>query len=100
MMAHPERDLRVPALAERMMMSQRNFSRMFRKEIGETPAQFVERVRIEAVRGKLEQTSLSVETIARQSGFGDTERMRRAFQRFLNTSPLDYRARFRSTLLT
>ncbi len=100
MMAHPEYDLSAPALAERMAMSPRNFSRLFHKEIGETPAQFAERVRVEAVRGKLEQTSLSVETIAKQCGFGDPERMRRAFQRFFNTSPTDYRARFQSTIMT
>jgi transcriptional regulator GlxA family with amidase domain len=99
MMAHPEQDLSVPALADRLGMSPRNFSRLFHCETGETPAQFVEKVRAEGARCKLEQTSLPVETIAKQCGFGDPERMRRTFQRLYDLSPTDYRARFRSTLI-
>jgi transcriptional regulator GlxA family with amidase domain len=97
MMAHPEADLSVPALADRMAMSPRNFSRTFRGEMGETPAQFTEKVRAEAARCKLEQTLLPVEKIAKDCGFGDPERMRRTFQRLYEISPADYRARFRST---
>ncbi len=97
MMAHPEADLSVPALADRMSMSPRSFSRLFLSEMGETPARFAEKVRAEAARCKLEQTSMPVECIARQCGFGDPERMRRTFQRLYEISPVDYRARFRST---
>lgn len=97
MMAHPEADLSVPALADRMAKSPRNFSRLFHSEIGETPAQFVEKMRAEAARCKLEQTISPIETIAKECGFGDPERMRRTFQRLYDTSPADYRARFRST---
>ena len=78
-------------------MSPRSFSRLFHSEMGETPARFAEKVRAEAARCKLEQTSLPVETIARECGFGDPERMRRTFLRLYDTSPADYRARFRST---
>lgn len=99
MLAHPEADLSVPALASRMGMSVRNFARLFQNEVGETPAHFAERVRAEAARIKLEQTTLPVEVIAKKCGFGDPERMRRAFQRLYDTSPADYRARFRSTLV-
>ena len=97
MMAHPEADLSVEALADRISMSARSFSRLFHSETGETPARFAEKVRAEAARCKLEQTSLPIETIARECGFGDPERMRRAFQRLYDLSPADYRARFRST---
>ena len=65
--------------------------------MGETPARFAKQGRAEAARCKLEQTSLPVETIAEECGFGDPERMRRTFQRLYDTSPADYRARFRST---
>jgi transcriptional regulator GlxA family with amidase domain len=100
MLAHPDADLSVPALAERMGMSIRNFSRRFESEVGETPARFAERARAEAARCKLEQTAAPVEMIAKQCGFGDPERMRRTFQRLYEISPADYRSRFRSTLLT
>jgi transcriptional regulator GlxA family with amidase domain len=59
-----------------------------------------ERARSEAARCKLEQAVLPVETIAKQCGFGNAERMRRTFQRLFVISPQDNRARFRSTLLT
>jgi hypothetical protein len=52
-----------------------------------------------AARCKLEQSALPVETIAEECGLGNTERMRRTFQRLFEVSPHDYRARFRSTLL-
>ena len=99
-LGHPGEDLSVPALADRMAMSPRNFARLFRSETGETPAQFAERARADAARCKLEQTVVPVETIAEQCGFGNAERMRRTFQRLFDVSPHDYRARFRSTLLT
>jgi transcriptional regulator GlxA family with amidase domain len=92
-------DLSVPALADRIGMSPRNFARLFRSETGETPAQFVERARADAARCKLEQTLWPVEIIAEECGFGNPERMRRTFQRLFDTSPHDYRARFRSPLL-
>jgi transcriptional regulator GlxA family with amidase domain len=97
MLAHPEADLGVPVLADRMAMSPRNFSRLFRSETGQTPAQFAEWARADATRCKLEQTVLPVDTIAEECGFGNAERMRRTFQRLFNVSPHDYRARFRST---
>ena len=99
-LGHPGEDLSVSALADRMGMSPRNFARLFRSETGVTPAEFTERARADAARCKLEQTVVPVETIAKECGFGNTERMRRTFQRLFDVSPHDYRARFRSTLLT
>jgi transcriptional regulator GlxA family with amidase domain len=100
MLANPGEDLSVEALADRMGMSPRNFARLFRSENGDTPAQFAERARADAARVKLEQSAVPVETIAEQCGFGSAERMRRTFQRHFKVSPHDYRARFRSTLLS
>jgi transcriptional regulator GlxA family with amidase domain len=97
-LGHPGADLSVEALADRMGMSPRNFSRLFRNEIGEPPAQFAERARADAARLKLEESIEPVEIIATQCGFGNAERMRRTFQRLFQVSPHDYRARFRSTL--
>jgi transcriptional regulator GlxA family with amidase domain len=99
MLANPGEDLSVDALADRMGMSPRNFARLFRSENGGTPAQFAERARADAARVKLEQSTVPVETIAQECGFGNAERMRRTFQRLFDVSPHDYRARFRSTLL-
>lgn len=66
---------------------------------GTTPARFVERVRVEAARNMLENTTTPIETVAARSGFGSDETMRRAFIRVLGVGPADYRERFRKTEL-
>jgi len=87
-------DLRVEQLAERANMSQRNFSRLYASTMGTTPAKAVETMRLEAAREMLETTNFGVKTIANHCGFGDDERMRRAFVRMLNVTPSEYRGRF------
>lgn len=94
MMEHPAEDLRIEVLAERMAMSPRNFARVFQMETGITPAKFVEKVRIDAARHYLGENNLRIETVAVKAGFGDPERMRRAFIRYLGINPQDYRERF------
>jgi transcriptional regulator GlxA family with amidase domain len=93
---HPEADHAVERLAARVAMSPRHFARVFRGEVGCTPAQYVERVRLEVARRLLETTSLSVEEIARGCGFGTVETLRRAFARRVGATPTEYRHRFRS----
>jgi transcriptional regulator GlxA family with amidase domain len=87
-------DLSVPALARRAHMSERNFARAFRRELGLTPAAYVEIARVESARMALESAATPVEVVARQAGFGTVETMRRAFHRRLGVGPADYRARF------
>jgi transcriptional regulator GlxA family with amidase domain len=94
---HPGEDLGVPALARRVAMSPRNFFRVFTREIGITPARFVERARVEAARRLLEETGRGVEDIAARCGFGSAETMRGAFQRVLRVSPQTYRTRLVGT---
>ncbi len=94
---HPGAVVSVEALAERACMSPRNFARVFAREVGLTPARFVERTRVEAARRRLEETRASVEEVARDCGFGSAETMRRAFLRHVRVGPADYRHRFQST---
>ena len=91
---HPERDLSVQALADRAHMSPRHFARAFRGEAGITPARYVELVRLEAARRRLEDTTAPVGAIASACGFGTAETMRRAFLRALAVGPAEYRRRF------
>ena len=93
---HLQDDLCVEKLAEKMNMSPRNFSRLYAKQMGRTPAKVVTTMRVEAARDMLESTDLGVKQIASKCGFGDEERMRRAFLRLLNVPPSDYRHGFRS----
>ena len=95
--AAPNADHRVATMAEAAAMSERNFTRVFTAEVGETPSRFVERVRTEAARRELEASRDNLEVIADRCGFGTTETMRRAFHRRLRTSPDAYRRRFATT---
>lgn len=94
----PGRDCSVPTLARRVAMSPRNFARVFAREVGATPGQFVERVRVEAARRRLEESTDGVDHIAARCGFGTSETMRRAFLRTLRVPPSAYRSRFRATV--
>jgi transcriptional regulator GlxA family with amidase domain len=97
MAAHPDRDLSVEALAARLAMSPRTFARHFVGAMGMPPAQYVQALRIDATRRMLTDGNQSIERIAHRCGFPSTEAMRTAFQRKLNTSPSEFRQRFRST---
>jgi transcriptional regulator GlxA family with amidase domain len=93
--AAPGGDHRLPAMAAAAGMSVRHFARVFTNEVGETPARFVERVRLEAARRELETTNDTLDVVASRCGFGTAETMRRAFHRRLNVAPDAYRRRFR-----
>ena len=80
-------DLSVENLAEAAHLSPRQFSRAFREETGQSPAKAVEHLRIEAARLMMEDGRHPIEVIAKRSGFGDRERMRRAFLRAFGSSP-------------
>lgn len=82
----------VPDLAERAAMSVRNFERVFTREVGKTPSQYVLQMRVEAARRQLERTERGPKQIAAACGFGSVDLMRRAFVRLLGITPPDYRA--------
>jgi transcriptional regulator GlxA family with amidase domain len=94
---HPAADLSVDALAHRVHMSPRNFFRVFVRQVGMTPARFVERARVETARRLLEETARGVADVAAACGFGSAETMRLAFRRMLGVNPAAYRSRFSHT---
>jgi transcriptional regulator GlxA family with amidase domain len=89
-------DHSVEAMAARANMSSRHFARAFRAETGVTPARYVERVRLEAARRRLEESAEPIAGVAAACGFGTPETMRRLFLRTLAVGPAEYRRRFRS----
>ena len=91
---HLTADLTVPALARRVHLSERQFSRVFKAEVGVPPSEHVEKSRLEAACQLLETTGLAVDHIARTCGFGSPETMNRTFRRRLNTTPGDHRRHF------
>jgi transcriptional regulator GlxA family with amidase domain len=95
--ADPSADHSVRTLAARASLSTRQLTRLFRSELGTTPADYVEMVRVDAARGALDAGRTVTET-AHLAGFGSTETLRRAFLEHLGVSPKAYRDRFRTTI--
>ena len=91
---HIDADLSVAALARKAGMSERNFARAFRDELGTTPATYVENLRVEAARRLLETTDRSIDDVARACGFGTVETMHRTFKRTVRVTPGEYRRHF------
>lgn len=97
---HLGEELSVEQLAEHSNMSVRNFTRVFLKETGLTPAKFVEKLRTEVARKYLEDSDLTLDQIAVKCGLGGLVSMRRTFMRHMMVSPSDYRRSFRTSLQT
>jgi transcriptional regulator GlxA family with amidase domain len=93
---HLAQDLSVPALAKRVHLSDRQFSRVFRTEVGTSPADHVEAARLEGACRLLETTRSPIDRIAKDCGFGTPETMNRTFRRRLDTTPGDHRRHFSS----
>ena len=89
-----EQDLPVEKLAAKAGMSPRHFARVFLKDTGTTPAHFVERLRVETARRRLEESRDKLEKVANDCGFGSIQTLRRSFLRVLHVPPNDYRQRF------
>ena len=96
-LTHLRSDLSVDALAGRANMSTRNFSRTFLRDIGVTPADFVEAARLDAARRMLQDSSAPLQRVADRCGFADLHSMRRVFRRALGVGPTDYRGAFQTS---
>lgn len=91
---HLSQDLSVTSLADKAAMSPRNFARVFTRQTGLTPARFVDQIRLEAARQRLEEGHETVEEVASACGWGSALGLRRAFERHLGVTPTEYRERF------
>jgi transcriptional regulator GlxA family with amidase domain len=90
-------NLSVQKLADRTAMSVRNFERVFTRELGKTPSQYVLQMRAEAARRQLERTDQGLKQVAAACGFGSADSMRRAFLRSVGTTPHKYRRQLRGS---
>ncbi|WP_343729283.1 GlxA family transcriptional regulator [Duganella sp.] len=95
-MDHLAQALPVEHLADVAGMSTRSFARQFVKEMGVTPAEFVQRARVDAARNLLEGSALPLKTIAYRCGFGSAARMRLVFAQRFGVTPTQYRDSFRA----
>lgn len=87
-------DLSVDNLAQQVAMSPRNFTRIFTRETGVSPARYVAEVRLATARHLLEQTTDTLDKVAVLTGFGSSINLRRLFERQLHLTPGEYRQRF------
>lgn len=87
-------DLSLEALAQQANLAPRTLSRVFNQELGMGPGRYVERLRLEAARSLLQNAQASIATVARLTGFGHPENLRRTFHKHLAVSPQEYAQRF------
>ncbi|WP_244201221.1 GlxA family transcriptional regulator [Paraburkholderia rhynchosiae] len=88
----------ISAAARAAAMSERNFLRRFKKELGVTPSEFVLRIRLEKACYMLVETDLPTDKIARRTGLGSGDRLAKLFRQHLAMSPTGYRASERQRL--
>lgn len=93
---HLAEPLTVDDLAAHAHVSSRQLTRIFKEELGVTPAVYIEAARVERARAALETTDDTLDRIATTCGFGTTDTLIRAFRRRLDTTPTEYRSRFRT----
>jgi transcriptional regulator GlxA family with amidase domain len=92
--ATPTADHSVASLAKRMALNPRHFARVFRSEVGITPAVWVEAARVSAARSLLEDGQDTPKQVAARCGFADADILRRAFARRVGVTPAEYRKRY------
>lgn len=93
---HLAEPLTVTDLADNLHIGDRQLTRIFKQELGMTPAAYVESARLEAARNRLETTDDTLTRIAATYGFGTVDTLNRAFRRTLDITPSEYRRRFRT----
>jgi transcriptional regulator GlxA family with amidase domain len=96
-MQNIEKPLPIIDLAEFVHLSDRQLTRLFKTELNTTPAAYIESVRVEMARNRLETTDEPLDRVAIACGLNTTDTLNRAFRRRLNTTPAEYRNRFRTT---
>jgi transcriptional regulator GlxA family with amidase domain len=97
-LANLDRTLSIDDLARRATMSRRSFTRRFREETGQSPAQWLTRQRVEHARQLLESTELSVDQVAQRAGLGTAVSLRQHLRASLGVSPSAYRKTFKTAV--
>ena len=87
-------NIRIDEVADHVRISPRHFKRRFQNATGYTPISYLQLVRIEIARQKLESTLESIEEITRQIGYEDSSTFRRLFKSHTKLSPREYRDKF------
>ncbi len=86
--------LNVEALAERFAISRRNFIRRFKKATYNTPLEYIQRVKIEAAKKRMEASTLNINQIMYDVGYSDEKAFRKVFKKYTGLSPIAYRQKY------
>ncbi|MGH8772741.1 MAG: helix-turn-helix domain-containing protein, partial [Burkholderiales bacterium] len=92
--ANLRKNISIEEIADQVAVSQRTLVRHFRDSTGGSPQLFLQRIRIEASKALLENTSLRIDEIVDRIGYSDDGAFRRLFKKHTNLSPREYRCRF------
>lgn len=89
-----DRRVSVEEVAKVSAISKRNFVRRFKRATGNTPIEYIHRVKVEQVKRSLEGSTGSIENLVRDVGYEDLDNFRRIFKRFTGISPLEYKKKY------
>ena len=90
--------LSVEALATMVAISRRNFIRRFKKATANTPLEYIQRVRVEAAKKKLESTDQNVNEVMFNVGYTDTKAFRTVFKKYTGLTPMAYKNKYNREL--
>jgi transcriptional regulator GlxA family with amidase domain len=91
---HVSDKISVEDLAGKFAIGRRNFERRFKKATNNTPAEYIQRVKIEAAKKRLESSAKNVNEIMYEVGYSDIKAFRLVFKKVTGLSPLEYRNRY------
>jgi transcriptional regulator GlxA family with amidase domain len=84
----------VEDLSEKVMVSRRNFDRRFVKATGNTPVEYIQRVKVESAKKALESSRKSINEIMYEVGYSDVKAFREVFKKITGMSPIDYKSKY------
>jgi len=90
----PSHKWNVESLAHQVAVSVRNFNRRFKKATGQTPSEYIRRVKIETTKHFLETSLMTFEEIVQKVGYEDSGSLRRQFTNLVGISPIQYRHKY------
>ena len=93
-----DQKLSIDELANRFAISSRSFLRRFKKATANTPLEYIQRVRIEAAKKRLESSTDTITQVMYDMGYIDSKAFRNMFRKYTGLSPVEYRRKYNREL--
>ncbi|MFD2726757.1 GlxA family transcriptional regulator [Hyunsoonleella rubra] len=97
---HIDKKISVDALSEQLAVSRRNFIRRFKKATGNTPLEYIQRVKIEVAKNALESSPKTINEVMYSIGYSDTKAFRNLFKRHTGLTPVAYKQKYNRELVS